>query len=143
MGFARLDGRRSQFTEIDTDRRNVRRGVSPRPALGVTGSATFCSATFDLSAAYDAGGTHAALRRLVNEWFGVENLPPTVSTVALLDVIRDDQVLSQIPQFQDRFPPKSKIAGPGWFGVQPLGRTDVEAGDPELEVSNSLPRPDV
>lgn len=65
--------------------------------------------TFDLSAAFAAGGTHGALRRLVDEWFGVENLPPTATTVELLDVLRDDEILSQIPQPQDRLLPNSKI----------------------------------
>lgn len=65
-------------------------------------STTFFGVSFDLAAGFAAGGTHEALRLLVVEWFGVKNLAPSTSTVGLLDVLRRTEVLSQIPQPQDR-----------------------------------------
>lgn len=70
---------------------------------------TFAVVTFDLSATFVDGGTHAVLRQLLLDSFGVENLPSTTTTVELFDALRVEEILSQVSQPQDRLLPDSEI----------------------------------
>lgn len=58
--------------------------------------------TFDLSATFARGGAHLAARQVVREFFGVDHLIPTATTVELLRALRQADTLSLIPQPQDQ-----------------------------------------